>query len=102
MSELGPQSHKPGAVTMTTYRRLDGDLVDDEYRYVLALPDGGDEEDPVEFVQEVWTLTESSFHTVFPPLYDCGLDGCDNDATKWVSTDFGWRARCPEHEDVFA
>jgi len=84
--------------TMTTYKHADGELVDGEYGWVADLD--GYEADalvPVDWVRETWQLVSTETVTTFPPLYDCGLTDCDEDAKSWQQVDGAWSARCGEH-----
>jgi len=81
---------------MTTYKRADGELIGD-YGWVTDLDGHEDTYIPVDWVREEWQLVSAETVTTYPPLYDCGLEDCDEDADSWKLIDGKWSARCGKH-----
>lgn len=59
-----------GAKTLTTYKRTDGELIADEWDWTtdieLCETEADEATEPIEFVEEVWTLTSTRTFTVNP------------------------------------
>ena len=55
---------------MTTYRRADGGLIADEYGWVGELDWFEMDDEPTEYIEEVWTLQSSRSIMVPEPIVD--------------------------------
>jgi hypothetical protein len=98
--------------TMHTLRRADGESIEDEGRTFLVIDDDDHIRDdhlcdgawrPVELWDEHWTVTERRSRWAFPPLADCDLEDCDEDAAGWTRTADGeWHQYCNAHSPSHA
>lgn len=82
-----------------TYRRADGELVGDDYGWVIGLEWFDDAWDPVEIIEEVWTRASvRTFWHMPEPLGSCSRDpDCDEDAVAWERLSGEWYQVCPAH-----
>jgi hypothetical protein len=88
----------PAPSFTTTYKRADGEMVNDEYGWVTDTDFFDDIEEPLELIREEWTRTAVERQWVLPALYACtaGLD-CDEDAVTWEQRGDAWVAACLAH-----
>ena len=63
---------------MTTYRRADGELIAGEYGWVAELDWFEMDDEPTEYVEEVWKLESARFIMVPEPVVD-DSDNKEND-----------------------
>lgn len=97
-------------ITMTTFKREDGDPWMGEYTfmsYLDGLEDAWEEASkPINVIEERWVLAEAIVHTKFPTLYTCEYEDqepCEEDAVCWQTEGEDadgpiWMQACERHQ----
>ncbi len=95
--------HFAPRTSMTTWKRIDGELIYGDYSFTTERPDeDGDDLDPTEYRKQRWALVSDEVDVIYPTFDYCQHlvddEHCEADDVTWHKDQDGkWVALCAEH-----